>query len=659
MANRSEERPDALRARVAELEAEVHTLRKENAELSRMHALHRAALAGAPIALGVADAAGDFLVWNDAMLAVSGFLPGQEAAWQEARQTEQARTSRGRMLEVVRRQGGLFGHEVPIPQADGTNGLAVATVRLIDVAGESLLHVTMQDVTEHKHLEGALQESELRFRQVAETLRQVFYITTADHEECLYVSPAFEKLWGRSCESLYVEPRSWIDSIHEEDRARVFEQVGLGLRDGSDEIEYRIVRPDGAIRWVLDRAYERRDAQGNPYRIVGVAEDITDRRKLEVQLREAQKMEAVGQLAGGVAHDFNNLITVILGNAMLLERASLGTSQRASLEDVKQAAMRAGDLTRKLLGFSRRATLLLQAVDLRVIVRETVGLLQRTLDPRIQIVVEQPDALGEVLADPGEMSQVLLNLCLNARDAMKEGGTLTVSTRAINVSEARACEHLDSRSGDMVCLSVVDTGSGIAPEVRGRIFEPFFTTKEPGTGTGLGLAMVFGIVKQHQGWIEFTSEPGRGTRFDVYLPLYRGTSTRSAVPDETPAPGEVRQTILFADDEAGVRRIAAQVLGERGYRVLLAGDGQAAVDLFREHWRAIDLVVLDLRMPRMSGRDALRAIRKIDPGARVLVTSGHADDYQGVVDAEKVAGCLRKPWTVDELDRALRSALVR
>ena len=200
-------------------------------------------------------------------------------------------------------------------------------------------------------------------------------------------------------------------------------------------------------------------------------------------------------------------------------------------------------------------------------------------------------------------------------------------------------------------------GCGIAPAARDRIFEPFFTTKEPGAGTGLGLAMVFGIVKQHQGWIDFTTELGRGTRFDVYLPLYRGTTLRSAGAAERAAPEQHGETILFVDDEAGIRRIAQQMLVEDGYRVLLAEDGVAAVDVFREQWRSIDLVVLDLRMPRMSGRDALHAIRAINPAVRVLVTSGHFDEYQGVVDGETIAGCLRKPWTLDELGRALRAAL--
>jgi PAS domain S-box-containing protein len=649
---------DALRGRIAALEAELAGVQEAKRELARVDALRREIVAGAPIGLGIADELGEFLLWNDAMLAVSGFAPSQVAEWQRHRATEAAQRSRGALLEVVRERGGLFGHEVPIPRPDGTAGIAVATVKPVEVDGERLLHVTMQDVTELKRVEGALRESELRFRQVAETLRHVFYITTHDHRQVLYVSPAYEALWGRSCESLYAEARAWIDAIHEDDRPRVFEQVERGSVDGAYVLEYRIVRPDGSTRWILDRAYELPDANGDAYRVVGVAEDITERRRLEAQLRESQKMEAVGQLAGGVAHDFNNLLTIVLANVTLLaDGTAPGAPQRALLDEVVRAASRARELTRKLLGFSRRAALELRPWDLRATVRETVALLRRTLDPRIRVVVDEPAELGLVLADPGEMSQVLLNLCLNARDAMPEGGTLVVRTGSHTISEAHVRDHLDARMGEAIRLTVEDSGRGIAPETRGRIFEPFFTTKEPGTGTGLGLAMVFGIVTQHRGWIELDSELGRGTRVDVYLPLHGGVPTNAASTEDRAPRARAAETILFVDDEEGIRTVAAAILAERGYQVLLAEDGVAALALFEQKWRSIDLVVLDLRMPRLSGRDTLHAIWRIDPNARVVITSGHSDDYQRVAEAEPVAGCLRKPWRLDELARAIQTAL--
>ncbi len=652
-----EEELTLLRARVAELEAAERSARDAAAERDRIHALYRAIVERAPIGLGIADEQGELLVYNAAMMAVSGFAPSEVERWKQVRQSDAARATRKRLLEVAIREG-LLAHELQIPRPDGTSSDAVVTARPEDVGGARYLHVTMQDVTELRRVERALRESELRFRQLAETIRQVFYITTPDHRQVLYVSPAYEEQWGRSCESLYASPRSWVEAIHPEDRGRVHEQLARGARAQQYAFEYRMVRPDGSIRWVADRAFELRDASGEVYRLVGVAEDITDRRRLEENLRDAQKMDAMGQLAGGVAHDFNNLLTSILCNvAVLMQRTSLGDPRRERLEEVKLAADRAAELTKKLLGFSRRAVLSLAPLDVRAIVRETAAILRHTLDPRVRLVIDEAEDLGNVLADAGGIVQVLLNLALNGRDAMPEGGTLTLRTRACVVSDEQASLSVDREPGEAVCLTVEDSGKGIAPEVHGRIFEPFFTTKNPGEGTGLGLAVVFGIVKQHRGWVELSSEVGRGTRFDVYLPRHLGPAVGAVPSAPVRQRGQERGTILFVDDDEPLRRVARAILSERGYRVILAEDGVAALAVFEREWRSIDLVVLDLRMPRLSGRDTLDAIWRVHPATKVLVSSGHTTDHERLERTERIAGSLRKPYGFEELTGAVRAAL--
>ncbi len=396
----------------------------------------------------------------------------------------------------------------------------------MDAPGEDLrnqLAALRARVQELEAAEQALRESELRFRQVAETIRQVFYITSADHRVIHYVSPAYEEVWGRTCASLYDNPLSWVESIHPEDRGRVLEGLPTGQGHGEYWFEYRMVRPDGAVRWISDRAFELRDETGAPYRIVGVADDITERRRLEEQLREAQRMEAIGQLARGVAHDFNNLLTVVLANASLVRGTmSHQDTNQLRLQELEEAARRAAELVQKLLGFTRDSTPSLQDVDLRTVLEDSGMLLRAALGASIEVEIQTPESPAVVLADRSELGRVLLNLSVNARDAMPLGGRLVLALRERSIGPAEVGVHLSRREGAFVCLSVEDTGTGISAEILPRIFEPFFTTKEPGYGSGLGLALVFGIVRLHGGWIECASQVGRGTRFEIFLPRPAG-----------------------------------------------------------------------------------------------------------------------------------------
>jgi CheY-like chemotaxis protein len=370
-------------------------------------------------------------------------------------------------------------------------------------------------------------------------------------------------------------------------------------------------------------------------------------------------MEAIGKLAGGVAHDFNNLLTVISGNASLLQAALPAEDQgRELVRSIDVAATRAAELVRQLLGFSRRTLLWLKPTDLRTCLAEIHAILCRTIDPRIQIEVKCVGDPWPVQADPGQMNQVLMNLCLNARDAMPEGGRLTLELENVTI-EKDDPSHPEGRSGDFVRLQINDTGQGITPEIQSHIFEPFFTTKGPGKGTGLGLAMVFGIIQQHQGWIECASTLGQGTRFSIYLPRLRGqVETAPAVEAPTPAAGGT-ETILLVDDEPFVREVARRILVQRGYRVIEAADGLHALEAYRKRTPPFDLVILDLIMPKLSGRDTFRELRKLDPNARVMFASGYSAESVADPSTEGALGFLGKPYREQELVRLIRQVLDR
>jgi signal transduction histidine kinase len=414
-------------------------------------------------------------------------------------------------------------------------------------------------------------------------------------------------------------------------------------------------------RWYRVTADPVHDEQGTVAGSVHLFADITERRHLEDQLRQAQKMEAIGRLAGGVAHDFNNLLTAITGNASLLMTGlARDDPNRESLATIEKAAWRAAELTRQLLGFSRQTMLWLKPIDLNQSVNEIVGFLRRTIDPRIQVEVKVAPGLWTVKADPSSITQVLMNLCLNARDAMPQGGRLLLETTNVILDQEYTRQHLEGEAGEFVRLRVSDTGHGIPAEILPRVFEPFFTTKELGKGTGLGLAMVFGIVKQHRGWIDCTSvvhEVHEGTSFDIYLP--RSNANRKLPPQSGPPPVPKRgsETILLVDDKAMIRDVGRSILKGYGYRVLLAEDGREAVAIYRRDQDKIALVILDLTMPQLSGRDTLRELIRINPKVRVLFACGYSAEHMPDFGKDNVAGFVDKPYKPEELANTVRSVL--
>jgi PAS domain S-box-containing protein len=392
---------------------------------------------------------------------------------------------------------------------------------------------------------------------------------------------------------------------------------------------------------------------------LGQITDITERKELEGRLRQAQKMEAVGNLAGGIAHDFNNIIQTIMGYTSLLKTRLVGQPKTAAQVDaIEQASLRAAELTRQLLGFARQGKFEVKPTDLGAVVEKVVSMIRPTFDRSIDIRKELSPGLFSVSGDAGQMEHTLLNLCINARDAMPGGGMLRIATCNETLDRPEAFGPVSAPSGRYVSLSVSDTGTGIAPENLPRIFEPFFTTKEPGKGSGMGLAMVYGIVKNHGGWIDVHSEPGRGTTFRILLPA---SAAEPKAPALIPLPESLAggtETILFVDDEESLRELAVETLGGLGYAVVTARNGAEAVALFSDRRRRIALVILDLIMPEMGGIEAFHRIREIDPDARVLFSSGFASSGQpDALPAEGAAGFIQKPYRLSALAAAIRQAL--
>ncbi len=522
----------------------------------------------------------------------------------------------------------------------------------------------MWDVTGRKRAEVALQEKEERFRQLAENIQEVFWMTDRSKNEMIYISPGYEKIWGRSCEALYRSPRLWLEAIHPDDRARVQSMMEAKQTAGTYDEEYRIVRPDGTVRWVRDRAFPVRDMHGDVYRIVGIAEDMTRQRELESQIRQVQKLEAVGQLAGGVAHDFNNLLTVIRGSSELLltGNAVKTDDARELLQQIIVTSDRAANLTRQLLVFSRKHVMQHQLVDLNNLIEDLTKMLRRIVGEDIRFRYEFAENLPLVEADAGMLEQVLMNLVVNARDAMPQGGQLTIRTSVETRHGLFQDIGLPRDISSQVCLSVSDTGTGIPPEILPRIFEPFFTTKEAGKGTGLGLATVYGIVQQHRGWVDVQSEPGQGSTFQIGIPASSATATQQmekAPRRSEPEPAPGTETILLVEDEPAVRSLVCTVLKRHGYRVLEAESGKAALGVWREHHAHINLLFTDMVMPDgISGPALAEELHQERPELKVIFSSGYSpESITRDLTLTSSSRYLQKPYNPQALLQTVRDCL--
>jgi PAS domain S-box-containing protein len=482
-------------------------------------------------------------------------------------------------------------------------------------------------------------------------------VTTDVRGHVTYFSPRAEELLGYRAAEVVGRPVAEFQRGGHESARTLMRRLREEGRIREHETE--ILARDG--RWVECRFSLAllRDAAGTTIGALAILEDTSERKRLEAQLRQAQKMEAVGRLAGGIAHDFNNLLAVIMGHSDLIKSVlRKGDALGHDVEQIRRASERAATLTRQLLAFSRRQFLQPQVIDVNTLVGNLATMLHRLIGEDIQLELRLDPQAGRVSADPGQLEQVVMNLTVNARDAMPQGGQLTLETGPAMLDQAFVIEHPGSSAGAHVRLSIHDTGCGMSPDVLSHLFEPFFTTKEPGRGTGLGLSTVYGIVKQHRGYIDVQSTPGQGSTFAVYLPRVDAKpAPERATPREQVRPGG-RETVLFVEDEVALRDLMHRVLAKGGYTVLAAGDGLEALALVEAHPSRIDVVVTDVVMPRMSGPELATRLRARDPGIRLLYVSGYtADQLRSQTDLGADATLLAKPFTSDGLLRKVREVL--
>ena len=610
-----------------------------------------------PLAIVTFDPEGVVTMWNPAAERIFGWsgneVLGMRLPFVPAEKQEEFLALRRRAL-----QGEVFTEpELHRRRADGSPivvSVSTSPLRRPDGTIYGIMSILM-DVTERK----AAEESRARLTMAVEQAGESIVITDT-RGTIQYVNPAFERITGYDrMEVIGKNPRILQSGRHD---AAFYRNLWETLRRGEAwRGTFLDKRRDGTLYEEDAVISPVRDPSGQVVNYVAVKRDVTDVRRMEEQLRQSQKMEAVGRLAGGVAHDFNNLLTAISGYSdLLLHRLPDYSTLRRDVEEIRKAGDRAAALTRQLLAFSRRQVLQPKVLDLNTVVAKMEPMLRRLIGEKIELSTVLSPSLSRVKADPGQIEQVIVNLAVNARDAMPDGGRITVETADAELSPSYAAVHSEVRPGPHVLLSVTDTGHGMSDETQAHLFEPFFTTKEKGKGTGLGLATVYGIVQQSGGHIRVNSAADRGSTFLMYLPKVETPEDGAQGADRSlpPHPSPGTETVLLAEDEEAVRRLAREILSGNGYKVLEAGSGYEALLLSEAHRGEIHLLLTDVSMPKMSGRELTERIRPLRPDLRVLYMSGYTDDaiLRDSILEEEIP-YLQKPFSPEGLARKVREVL--
>ena len=560
---------------------------------------------------------------------------------------ESARTR----IRMVLERGSAPTVEQRLVALDGSIRHVEVGAACISFEDRPAIQLVLRDLSESRRSESLL-------RQITENVREIFYLARLDPPELQYVSPAFEDITGRTVEDIYRNHLVWFDGIHPGDLPRV-KRTHAEMKGQEYELEYRIVRPDGTLRWVHERNFPVRDENEKPVAVAGIVEDVTERKLLEEQLFQAQKMESIGRLAGGVAHDFNNLLMVILNAARFAEEdLDPSSPAREDIAQVISAAERGAKLVKQLLTYSRKQLVTPKVVNVNEIISDTKDLLERTIGEDIALLINLSDDAWHTSIDPNQLSQILLNLAVNSRDAMARGGTVAIETRNTMVDEDFALRHPDMEPGPYVTISVSDTGTGIPRDIVDMIFEPFFSTKSKAEATGLGLSMVYGIVKQAGGHVSVYTEDGIGTTFNIYL---KASDENAELPEKTMRPALRAgrgEKVLVAEDDPAVLEATVRMLSRHGYRVIKASSGEKALEVVSRESEPVDVVLTDVVMPRMSGRELASHMRVNRPETKIIFMSGYTGDMigrHGVLGSDE--NYIQKPFTADELLRKIGDVL--
>ncbi|MBA4392864.1 MAG: hypothetical protein C0407_04860 [Desulfobacca sp.] len=517
-----------------------------------------------------------------------------------------------------------------------------------------------QEAIEKLHLsEVLLRASERKYRSLIESIPDIIFALDLDGS-FTYIGPRWKKILGH--DESEVLGKYFIDFAPPEEHSlllNVFKEV-RNENKSLENIRWQYFRNDGQARYFSGSTAPLLDEQGKIVGTMGIARDITENKKLEQQLLQAQKMESIGNLAGGIAHDFNNLLGGILGYASFVKKKmSIQDPLYPSVNSIERSAQQAAELTKQLLGFARRGKYQVKPINFNALIQELVHLLERTIDKRIALEVELDPYLHLIEGDEAQLQQSLMNICLNARDAMPSGGSLRIVSSNQTLSQNTMLKQRGWKEGEYIKIILSDTGTGMTPEIQSQIFEPFFTTKDPGRGTGLGLSMVYGIIQNHGGYIDIKSMLDQGTTFELFLPAIPDVKIEeipSLLPQIKYSKGN--ETILIVDDQDIIRQLGADILEDAGYEVLVAASGEEAIQICQGHQRGIALVVLDVVMPGLGGKETFLRLRRINPKIRVLLSSGYSIDGEvGEILKEGVGGFVQKPYRDEELIDKIREVL--
>jgi PAS domain S-box-containing protein len=622
-----------------------------------------------PAAIGISRLKdGRFLDVNDAYLRLFGYSREEIIGRTSNELRLYSSPDRSQLLLILQEQQHLQNIEMLGRRKSGESCNLLASLQLVDLVGEQCILGILTDVTELRRAEAALEESEARYRLLSENGSDVIWLYDLGTNRFSYVSPSVERLRGFKVEEVMQQSMEEVLSPESYTLVADYLPKRVAAYKAGDEsarsLSYEVfqLRKDGSLVPTEVVTTIIADDQRRVTHIQGVTRDITERKRLEAQIRQVQKLEAIGQLAGGIAHDFNNILAAIMMRLdMLKMKHTYSAELQQGLRDLDAEAHRAADLTRQLLMFSRRSVLAVKPLDLNDAVTNLLKMLGRLIGEHIDLRFDGKAGLPSVAADAGMLDQVIMNLMVNARDAMPSGGRITISTSSVHLDEEQVREGSERWAGDFLCLTVADTGCGMDGETLKRIFDPFFTTKELGKGTGLGLATVHGIVAQHNGWVEVESTLGRGTIFRVFLPAITGVAEETAPELEIKQMPGGNETLLVVEDDREVRRLLVQMLRAFGYRVHEASTGKEAMNFWQSNGSTVDLVLTDMVMPEgMTGLELVEQLRAQKPGLKAIISSGYSSDIvQAGVPSRAGIGFLPKPYEMKVLASIVREYLDR